>query len=243
MRIGILQTGSVPPEMAANHGEYVDMFQRLLHASDPDFTTELWDVNEVGQIPDAPFACDGWLITGSRHGVYDDLPWIDPLKDFLRTAHVAGAPIVGICFGHQILAEALGGQVVKSDRGWGCGVHRYSVKGTAPWLKGAPGQVAIHAMHQDQVVVLPPGVEVVAESPFCPFAALAYGETAFSIQPHPEFDADFERDIVSLRRGALIPEDIAAEAIDSLAQGVDRDLVGGWITRFFRHAAAQRKAA
>lgn len=243
MKIGILQTGSVPPELADRHGAYADMFRRLLQSADPGFTVENWNINEESRIPASPFDAEGWLITGSKHGVYEDHPWIEPLKDFLRDAHAAAVPIVGICFGHQILAEALGGKVVKSDRGWGCGVHRYRVTDPAPWMPDAPDTIAVHAMHQDQVVALPPGAQVLAETPFCPFAALAYGDTAFSMQPHPEFDAEFERDIVTVRRGSVIPEQIADEALASLDTGVDADIVGRWITRFFRHAADKRQAA
>ena len=243
LTVGVLQTGSVAPPLAERHGEYVDMFRRLLGAADPGLSIALWDVEEKGEIPASPTEADGWLVTGSRHGVYDDLPWIEPLKAFLRDVHDAGVPLAGVCFGHQIMAEALGGSVVKSDRGWGCGVHEYTLTGTAPWMADTPETLAIHAMHQDQVVAPPPGSRVIAESPFCPFAALAYGQTGFSIQPHPEFDADFERALIEMRRGNGVPEDVADDGLATIGQPVDSSLVGTWLARFFRHAAAHRQAA
>jgi len=243
MKIGVLQTGSVPPEMVDEHGPYVVMFERMLQRADSSFTASLWNINEKHEIPDSPQDADGWIITGSKHGVYEDHPWIEPLKAFLRQAHEARAPMVGVCFGHQILAEALGGKVVKSDRGWGCGVHEYSVLGQPEWMDEAKETITIHAMHQDQVVELPPGATVLAESPFCPYAALAYGETAMSVQPHPEFTADFQRDIINLRHGTAIPEATADEALAGLGGKTDSDMFGRWITNFFRHAASHAKAA
>lgn len=243
MKIGVLQTGSVAEEIIDRHGSYVTMFERLLQRADPSFSAVLWDVNIAGEIPASPDDADGWIITGSRHGVYEDHTWIEPLKAFLRDAHAARAPIVGVCFGHQILAEALGGKVEKSDRGWGCGIHTYSVDQRPAWMDEAKETIAIQALHQDQVVELPEGATVLAHSEFCPYAALAYGETAMSVQPHPEFDASFKRDIIGLRRGTAIPEAIADAALETLDGPTDSEMFGRWMTNFFRHASAHQTAA
>ena len=243
MKIGILQTGTVPAELFDSHGPYVTVFERMLQRADPDFSATLWDVNVKHDIPASPFDADGWIVTGSKHGVYEDHPWIEPLKAFLRTAHEARAPIVGVCFGHQILAEALGGKVAKSDRGWGCGIHEYTLRQKLPWMDETRETIAIQAMHQDQVISKPPGATVLADSPFCPYAGLTYGDTAMSVQPHPEFDAEFERKIIEVRRGPVIPEAVADEALARVDGPTDSEMFGRWITNFFRHAAAQQKAA
>ena len=243
MKIGVLQTGSVPDELVDRHGPYVSMFERLLQRADPSFTAQLWDVNIKGKIPQTPFEADGWIITGSKHGVYEDHAWIEPLKEFLRLAHGARAPLVGVCFGHQILAEALGGKVEKSDRGWGCGVQEYNVNEQTEWMDAPAQTFRIHAMHQDQVVAPPPGATVLAQSPFCPFAALAYGDTAMSVQPHPEFTADFQREILTMRRGAVIPDSVTDDALAGVDGPNDSEMFGRWITNFFKYAAAQRQAA
>ena len=198
-------------------------------------------------LPESPEECDAWLVTGSRHGVYDDLPWIEPLKAFLRAARAARRPIVGICFGHQILAEALGGKAVKSDKGWGVGVHDYQVTCRPGWMNGAPESIAIHAFHQDQVVAVPEDATVLASSPFCEFAMLAYGDPeapdAISIQPHPEFRTGYARDLLELRAGVAVPEDRAAPARESMERDLHSEEFARWCVAFLRGVQKNRDAA
>lgn len=243
MKIGILETGKVGSELLERHGPYPNMFLNLLRKADPDAEIVTYDIVSKSDIPTSPHVVDGWIITGSKHGVYDDIPWIEPLKDFLREAYAAKAPIVGVCFGHQILAEALGGRVEKSHKGWGCGVHQYTLDAREPWMGEGSDNLAIHAMHQDQVVEKPAGARVIASSEFCEFAGLAYGDTAFSIQPHPEFNAGFAGDLVKARRGDVIDHDVADAGLATLGSHVDNDLVSQWMIDFFRRVAAQKAAA
>jgi GMP synthase-like glutamine amidotransferase len=154
MLIGILETGRVNETLIPRYGEYAPMFEAWLRRADPGFAYRAYATLD-GEIPASPAECDAWLVTGSKHGVYDDLPWIDPLKAFLRASRAAGQPIIGVCFGHQILAEALGGQAMKSAKGWGAGAHEYDVVRRPAWMAGAPDSFAIHAMHQDQVTAIP----------------------------------------------------------------------------------------
>ncbi|MEM9011620.1 MAG: type 1 glutamine amidotransferase [Pseudomonadota bacterium] len=246
MRIGILETGKLLPAIEAEHGDYSTLFARLFHAVDPEIGFTTFAVVD-GQLPAGPDEADGWLITGSRHGVYDDLPWMEPLKTFLRAAVAAGRPVVGICFGHQILAEAMGGRVEKSDRGWGCGVQDYQVVEAAPWMQGAEGTFSTLAMHQDQVVDLPPEARVLAGSDFCPYAALAYGDPAapgaVSVQFHPEFTPALDGALIELRRGDAIPEAVASPALASLARRTDHLVWADWIVQYLRQATARKSAA
>ena len=161
------------------------------------------------------------------------------LKAFLRQAVEERVPVVGICFGHQILADAMGGRVEKSDRGWGVVIHHYSVRRPLPFMDGAPESFSLQAMHQDQVVGLPPGAEVIAGSEFCPYGALAYGDDALSFQAHPEFGDDFVRELIMTRKGTLIPDDTADAALRSIADGTEAGLVGRWIVDFFRAGRRQ----
>ena len=228
MDIGILETGRPPGDLAAAHGDYPAMFRDLLG---PGFDVKVYDV-AAGELPPAPDAHEAYLITGSPAGVYEDHHWIEPLKAFLNDAR-GKAKLVGICFGHQIMAEAFGGRVAKSDKGWGIGLQHYELAATAPWADGhAPGDgFAIPASHQDQVEALPPGAEVIARSDFTPFAGLAYGDAAISFQAHPEFTPDYAKALIAHRRASLPKPDAA---IESLEAPNDRDTVAGWIRRFLR---------
>ena len=239
MRIGILETGRTPPDLIGAYGSYADMIRGLLTSADPGLEFVVYPVLE-DQFPDSPDACDGWVITGSRHGVYENLPWMLRLQDLLRTLVAARRPVVGICFGHQILAQALGGRVEKSAKGWGVGIHEYPLTMVPPLLDGAPPALKLSAMHQDQVVELPPSATVVASSEFCPNAVLVYGDTALSFQGHPEFGIPFEADLVALRRG-LIPEPLADAALADLKQEsakTDAAVAAEWMLRVLKHGQA-----
>jgi len=154
MKIGILRTGHSPDGMIDSHGNYDTMFERLLEGH--DFTFETFSVVD-GEFPAGPQDADGWLITGSKHGAYEDHAWISPLEDLIRAIHAADKPLIGVCFGHQIIAQALGGKVEKFAGGWSVGRTDYT-------LDGAP--IALNAWHQDQVVVLPQSARVVGQSDF-----------------------------------------------------------------------------
>jgi GMP synthase-like glutamine amidotransferase len=222
MKLAILETGRPPGDLAHRFGDYPAMVASLLG---PGFDIETFDV-QAGELPE-PGAYDAYLITGSPAGVYDPLPWIAPLFEFIRSAR--DAKMIGICFGHQAMAEALGGKVEKSDKGWGAGLHRYAVVRDEPWIDSS-GLIAAPASHQDQVVIQPPNTDVVAASDFTPFAALAWTDRpAISFQFHPEFSADFAKALIEQRYDRVPNPD---EAIASLEAPNDNDRIGGWIRRF-----------
>lgn len=240
MKLGVLQVGPMNPALA-EHGGYSEMFEALLAPLDPSIVFTSYPVID-DVIPGAVDEQDGWLIGGSKYGVYEDLPWIEPLKDFIRRASAAGVPVVGICFGHQIIAEALGGRVEKSGKGWGLGALSYHLTERGPWMTEAPADLRIHAMHQDQVVEKPEGARVLMQSEFCEYAGLAYGDTVFSMQPHPEFSPEFSHDLIKLRRGQGVPEPVADAALETLGAPVDSKIAGQWIVDFLRRAAATRQS-
>jgi GMP synthase-like glutamine amidotransferase len=224
MKIAILETGYPPGDLASEFGDYPQMFEKLLG---PEFDIERFDV-QAGELPD-PNAHDAVLITGSPAGVYEPLPWIEPLQQFIRSAK--DSRMVGVCFGHQVLAEALGGRVKKSDKGWGAGLHRYDVARAEPWTDGN-GSIAIPASHQDQVVIQPPETKIVARSDFTPFAALAWTDRpAISFQFHPEFSPAFAKALIE-KRYDIVPDPDGA--IASLDAPNDNERVGSWIRRFLK---------
>ncbi len=221
MRIAILETGAPPGTLADRFGDYPAMMRALLDGAG---SFETFDVQE-GEYPADPSAYGALLVTGSAAGVYDDLPWIAPLLDYLRVAK-GKTRMVGICFGHQAMAQAFGGQVIKSPKGFAVGRQAYRVQARAPWMAGGGEEVALAVSHQDQVVGLPPGATVLAGSDFTPYGALDFGDGAISFQQHPEFDAPFARALVEIRRKRLGDEKADA-AVASLDQPSDRGVVAG----------------
>jgi GMP synthase-like glutamine amidotransferase len=231
MRIGILQCGQSPDVLKASLGDYPDMFVRLLSGRGFDFRT--FHV-EAMEFPASIHEADGWLLTGSRHGAYEDHAFIPPLEDFIRRAYAEDVPLVGICFGHQIIAQALGGKVVKHPGGWAVGSQEYDFGGET---------VTLNAWHQDQVVALPDGAEIVGRNAFCENAALVYGDRAYSVQAHPEFDDAFIRGLIEHRaKGKVAPELLdAAEA--RMGQKIDSPLLADRIDAFFKQPRAAARTA
>jgi len=228
MKIGILAAGRPPSALQPRFGDYVTMFEGLLAGRGYDWAS--YDV-PAGDYPDRPEACDGYIVTGAAAGVYDGDPWIGELLAFLRAAR-GRAKLVGVCFGHQAMAQAFGGKVIKSPKGWGVGLHSYGVAAHLPWMDEEPA-FALSASHQDQVVELPPDATVIAGSDFCPMGTLAYADgMAISCQLHPEFAPDYSIALIEGRRGRRIPDQQAAQAIESLGRRDDHERIAGWIARF-----------
>lgn len=223
MRIGLLVCDHVGPELRGISGDYEDMFRRLF-ADHGDFDIVAYDVI-AGELPSDPEECDAWLTTGSRHSVNDDETWIRALEGFVRDVAAAGVPFIGICFGHQMLARALGGSVVRSEDGWGVGVKEVEV---LPEL-GLGESYRVLTSHQDQVETIPPGGEILGWNEHCPVSMLRVGSKMLGIQGHPEFDPTYSRALMELRRGGAIPEAIVVEGLASLDQATDSGRLAEWI--------------
>ena len=222
MKIAVLETGVPPAPLADEFGSYPDMFADLLGAG---FELETFDV-AAGELPDRG-SHGAYLVTGSPAGVYDPLLWIEPLMEFIRAAK--DSKMIGVCFGHQAMAQALGGEVIKSPKGWGTGLQRYRVVHPQHWTNGEP-QVAIPASHQDQVVVQPPNTTIVAASDFTPFAALAWTDRpAISFQFHPEFSVGYAKALIEKRYDRVNDPDAALASLDAPN---DNARVGDWMRNF-----------
>jgi GMP synthase-like glutamine amidotransferase len=233
-RVTIIETGLISRQQRERHGSFPQMFQRLIGLADPSITFDIVSIVAGELLPD-PNGLEAILITGSSAGAYDELDWIAPLENFVRAAYASRIPMVGVCFGHQLMAQALGGIVRKSDKGWGIGRHVYDI---------APGngviedrRIALACSHQDQVVEPPPATKTFMFSDFTPYAGLLYGNgAALSVQPHPEFSVGFAKVCCELREGNA-PDDVVATAKTSLELPLENERLGAAITRFLKASA------
>lgn len=230
MRLGILQADHVDPENHARFGDYPQMFVDVLGKGlGEGASVDFFDVRR-DQYPKRIGDCDGYLITGSRASVYDDEPWIARLADFVRELDDAAAKTIGICFGHQLIAHALGGAVDRAPNGWGVGVQTWKVVCDEPWMRPARHALCLLASHRDQVQALPPRGRLLAVSGFCPVAAFVVDDHMLGLQGHPEFTREYAEFLMHRRRNEL------GAAFDpglrSLHQPTDEDVVATWIARF-----------
>lgn len=227
--VGLLVCDHVAPELssAASGRDYPEMYQDLLCGAEPTLGFTVMDA-VGGELPTDPGACDGWVVTGSRFDAFGSDPWLAGLAEFLREAHHRRARVVGVCFGHQMVAQALGGKVERA-RSWKAGPQRLEAEDTA-WYAGAA--VTIHGMHRDEVTVLPPGARPVGRGTTAATPIYVVEENVLCIQDHPEFDDGYARALVERRRERL-GEGLADAALEQIgAVSLDRDLVARWLVDF-----------
>jgi len=235
LRVAILQTDEVMPEFVGHHGTYPDMFASLLERAardrDPQVDVRLasHDVR-VGQFPEAGDH-DGYVITGSRKSVYDAEPWIAGLADFVKEVLQIGGRVIGICFGHQLIAHFFGGETRPAPGGWAVGVQESRTIANEPWMTPGGQRLNLLASHKDQVHALPDGARLIATSDFCPIGGFVMGAQVMTLQGHPEFHRDYSRDLMVMRR-ELLGEETFNDGISSLAKETDEDKVGHWMINF-----------
>ncbi|MCF1709060.1 type 1 glutamine amidotransferase [Tabrizicola sp. J26] len=221
MLIGILQTGESPDALRGDMGDYPDFFETLLAGR--GLTFRRWAVLR-NDLPKDVHECEGWLITGSRFGAYEPHPWIPPLEDFIRKSYAEHVPVVGVCFGHQIIAQAMGGKVEKYKGGWSVGPTEYDF---------GDRTYTLNAWHQDQVTEKPDSAEVLASTDFCANAALLYDDRMFTVQPHPEFRKEFMEGLIKYRGPGLVPDAILADAENRIDTPLDSPSMADRIAQFF----------
>lgn len=235
MKLTIIETGQAPAAIRADWPDYPAMFAELLHPQMPDLDFETVALSQGAPLPN-PANLDAILITGSAAGVYEDTPWMQALFTFIRDAATAHTPQIGICFGHQALAYALGAEVCKSEKGWGIGRHTYDITHRPDWMEGHADTIfSLGVSHQDQVQSLAPGTTLIAASDFTPFAAIDYPSApAMSFQGHPEFSSGFSCALYNIRRGTALTEPMVDQACKDLQSPIDNSVVGAWMARFLK---------
>lgn len=233
MRIAILDLCEAEPAFA-HHGTVGEIVIRWLAPRLPEATFETIHIHGGAAFP-APEAFDGYALTGSEKGVYDETAWMDPLRDFIRRLRDRRIPMFGMCFGHQIMADALGGRAEKRDLGFVIGARDFLIE-------GRPAQA--HVMHQDQVTAVPPGAEVIVTADYCPIAGLRYDFPALSVQFHPEYDRGFVMDGLDILAETFMTKaDEAAGRASMEGSAVAEDLWAAETAAFFRAAIADGRGA
>lgn len=242
MQLTMFETGRPPEPIQGSFPSYPAMLEALLVPHIPGLTCQVVQVLDGQELPD-PSSVEAALITGSPAGVYDDFAWISDLKDWIQRAGAMQVPQLGICFGHQLMAEAFGGRAHKAPQCWGLGRHTYRVGKAEPWMVGSKQRLHLAVSHQDQVLEAPATARVIAHSDFTPYAALVYDHTpALSFQGHPEFCSSFADALIRSRRGTRFTEDMADTALASLAAPLDGDVVAAWVAGFYAHALSFKDA-
>lgn len=233
MRLGILQCDSVRPELQPAFGNYPDMFRRLLTTEQRQPGFRAYDLT-AERFPASLDECDAWLFTGSKWSTYDDEPWIVEAHALARRLHEERRPTIGICFGHQLIARALGGRADQAPA-WGVGVHTAAIRQPRDWMEPPRRTLSLLVSHQDQVTELPDEAELLAGHAFCPYDITQVGQHILTFQGHPEFPKGYSRAMIELRRD-LIGETISEAALASLDEPIEPGVAAAWIHRFLATA-------
>ena len=235
LRICILETDVLRPEFVDRYEGYGRMFVELFTRQPIAAEFVIHNVM-AGDYPDADESFDAYLVTGSKADSFGPDPWIQTLKMFLLERYQRGDKLLGVCFGHQLLALLLGGHTERAVQGWGVGLHDYSVQQDADWMVPKADALTLLISHQDQVTSLPPDATVVASSAFCPFAAYRIGDQVLCFQGHPEFIHDYSRALLELRQEHLGPA-IYGKGVASLDREHHGAVVAQWMMEFVAQSA------
>lgn len=243
MRIALLKGGTIPRKTRERLGDYDQLFMSLLAQPGQD-----WDIHDVehGQFPASLDDYGGVVITGSPAAAYDDEPWVKELLRLARECHQREIPLLGTCFGLQVVAQALDGEVVKNPAGWDIGITELELTeaGRAfPALAGAPSPLRILEMHRDIAVTAPPGASVLAGSPLSPIEIFHIGERLVCVQGHPEMDQGCVAEIIAkrLKLGLFTPE-FAEQGLASMEREPHREFLQKWLSDFLREGRLQLAA-
>jgi len=220
MKIGILLVGRASEDLVNEYGTYAEMLIALINTEEQVFEFKTFNILD-DEFPKDHLECDGWIVTGSPHGVYEDHSWIPTVSQLINNVYEANLPIFGVCFGHQLIAQALGGHVEKSEKGWGLGLHTYQVNNKPEYMSNLSEEVTLNICHQDQVLRPPQGATVYAKSEFCENAGFYIKDKVLTMQAHPEFLVDFTKALLAARRDVTIPKEFVDPALVGLKNNPD----------------------
>jgi GMP synthase-like glutamine amidotransferase len=231
MIIGLLQCDHVSEPFQHIIPDYPQAFRDLFARYAPGISLHVYDVCH-GELPQSVDECEGYITTGSKYSVYDDVAWIHQLAEFVRQVHAEKRKLVGICFGHQMIAYALGGTVAKSQSGWGIGTKPVELHQLKPWMQPEKPSYRLLLSHQDQVLALPEGAELLGGNDHCPISMLGVDNHMLGIQAHPEFTPSYAEALMDSRLERIGHDPIQA-AKPTLSENTDEATIMRWIDAFF----------
>ena len=233
-RLAVLTTFEGDLPITARHPHDGAKVAAALQPLRPDWTFDTWPVSQ-GEWPDDVLDYDGIVITGSPASVNDDSAWIRRLEQVVRDLHARQRPMLGICFGHQVIAKALGGRVSGLSTGLRVGTVTSQMHLHVPWMQPPQPAVVLYAAQEEHVVALPPGALALGGDAVCPVTFYAIGRHVFATQCHPEFYPAFMQDLLQVLSQHLTPE---AHALGSaqVQEPVDSALMRRWMVQFFDQA-------
>ena len=217
MKIGILLVGRASEDLVEKYGTYAEMLIALINSEGQNFEFKTFNILD-SVFPENHSVCDGWIVTGSPHGVYEDHSWIPTVSQLINDIYNANMPIFGVCFGHQLIAQALGGHVEKSIKGWGLGLHTYKIDNSASYMGNLSEELTLNICHQDQVLQLPENSTLYASSEFCENAGFYIKDKVLTMQAHPEFEVEFIEALLNARREVIIPKEFTDPALKKLKE-------------------------
>ncbi len=234
MKIGILQCDDVLESFQSQFGTYPGMLIELLSHIRSEWTFKQFDLRE-NQLPSQYDEYDAYITTGSRDSVNDPLPWLPTFFNFIQTLHQQKHPCVGICFGHQAIAKALGGEVQESERGWGIGISENERVLQQSWMQPKTNPLKVIVSHKEQVIQLPKNATLLYRSDFCPNYMLQVEKHFLTIQGHPEFSEEYAKTLIQ-HRAHKIPKSTLEAGLASLEGTADSKILGEWIATFIEQA-------
>ena len=233
LQICILETDILRPELVDQYQGYGRMFEQLFARQPIAAEFTVYNVMEGRYPPDSEHY-DAYLVTGSKADSFGSDPWIETLKTYLLERYAHGDKLLGICFGHQLLALLLGGKAERAEQGWGVGTHRYRLAHQPAWMTPVLEELTLLISHQDQVTKLPENATLLASSDFCPIAAYCIDDQVLCFQGHPEFIHDYSKELLEIRQ-QHIGEEAYRKAVDSLQHEHQGHTVAEWMMRFVAH--------
>lgn len=237
--IGILKCGALDEDIQDPYGDIPDMVVSTFQRIDPSLQFTIFDaIND--ELPELD-SCDAFLLTGSTSSSYERTPWILTLEDFVREGARSGKKLLGICFGHQLISQALGGKVEPCERGWALGTGFYELTTQKSWMNPSLGKLDILVMHRDQVAALPEKSQVIAQSQFCPYFMVQHGPNILTIQGHPEFSPDILRHLTDYNIDNFTSNKIR-EALTTMNAPIDSVAVVKWMVNFIKIEIPKRNA-